>query len=471
MIGILRYGAYIPYLRLPRSEIARAWGGGREGGERAVANHDEDSLTLATEAARDCLHGFDRSLVDAVFFASTTFPYLEKQGAGFLASVLDLPSPVLTSDFANCLRAGTTALELARAGVESGRARNVLVVAADMRLAHPGSALEGQLGDGAAAFLVGRGEAGAVWESFHSWSNEALDCWRTDEDRFVRTWEERWAKQHGLLENVSRSVRSALDRARLSPRQVDRAVLPGTDSRSQWQLAKSLGLDGAEQLAPSLLDVCGSAGAAHVPMMLAAVLEQAGPGDRILVAGYGDGTDVLLLRATEHVQALRPRRGLSGHLGRGSRLANYERYLWYRKLVEVDPPPPLLVGSSATALWRDRNSVFRLHGCRCLKCGACAFPVQRICNACQARDQYEEIPLAEDRGRLFTFTKDYLASRVDPPLIQSVLDMEAGCRIYTWMTDAEPDDVELGMEVEMTFRRIRKAEGFYNYFWKCRPVR
>ena len=112
-----------------------------------------------------------------------------------------------------------------------------------------------------------------------------------------------------------------------------------------------------------------------------------------------------------------------------------------------------------------------MNGSRCTSCGATAFPIQRICNECRSKDAYEEIGLSESRGKLFTYTLDYLASRTDPPLIQSVVDLDPGCRLYTSMTDVDAADVELEMEVEMTFRRIRKAEGFYNYFWKCRPVR
>ena len=60
MTGIASYGAYIPYFRLSRAEIGKAWGGGGGKGERAVASYDEDSLTMAVAAARDCLKGIDR---------------------------------------------------------------------------------------------------------------------------------------------------------------------------------------------------------------------------------------------------------------------------------------------------------------------------------------------------------------------------------------------------------------------------
>jgi uncharacterized OB-fold protein len=298
-----------------------------------------------------------------------------------------------------------------------------------------------------------------------------MDTWRTQEDDFVHSWEDRWVKGRGFLDTMRTTVGRALTDSGLSAGALDRAVLYAPDARSHRQLAKELGLGEQTHIADSLLDTIGVSGAAHVPLMLAQALEEARPDEAVLVAGYGDGADALLVKTTEHVSRLRGRRGVTGHLESKRRLPNYDRYLRYRGLVEVHPPPALLVGSSATVLWREQNSILRLNGSRCKACGEAAFPIQRICNGCNARDAYEEIALSESRGKLFTYTLDHLAGRTDPPLIQSVVDLEPGCRLYTSMTDADPADVDLEMEVEMTFRRIRKAEGFYNYFWKCRPLR
>jgi len=58
MAGIISYGAYIPLWRLSRDAIAEAWESASTGGERSVANNDEDTITMASEAAIDCLAGF-----------------------------------------------------------------------------------------------------------------------------------------------------------------------------------------------------------------------------------------------------------------------------------------------------------------------------------------------------------------------------------------------------------------------------
>src|SRR2546425_334914 len=107
MAGILASAAYIPRYRLPRELIAKEWGATSAGGEKAVANHDEDSLTMAVNAAL-AVSGAERP--DAIFFATTTPPYVEKQGAATIAAVLDLPATVRTLDFTDTLRAGTSAV-------------------------------------------------------------------------------------------------------------------------------------------------------------------------------------------------------------------------------------------------------------------------------------------------------------------------------------------------------------------------
>ena len=139
MPGIVAAAAYVPRYRLPRELIAREWGRQSAGGEKAVANHDEDSLTLAVSAALALEEQGERP--DGLFFATTTSPYTEKQGAATIAVVLDLPSETRTADFADTLRAGTSAL-LAGLDALAGGARRVLVAAGDCRLGEPDSIAE-----------------------------------------------------------------------------------------------------------------------------------------------------------------------------------------------------------------------------------------------------------------------------------------------------------------------------------------
>ncbi len=159
MVGITSYGAYVPLYRIQRMTIYQALGWLNPAsllpGEKAVANYDEDSLTMAVAAAMDCLSGVERDKVDGLFFATATPPYKERQNAGIIATALDLRPEVRTSDFTASIKAGTGALTSAYDAVTSGSAKNVLVCASDNRMGKPGGYQEEIYGDGAAALLLG----------------------------------------------------------------------------------------------------------------------------------------------------------------------------------------------------------------------------------------------------------------------------------------------------------------------------
>ena len=70
-----------------------------------------------------------------------------------------------------------------------------------------------------------------------------------------------------------------------------------------------------------------------------------------------------------------------------------------------------------------------------------------------------------------TFTIDRLAYSPSPPTIAVVIDFDGGGRFTSELTDADPDEVHIGMRVRMTFRNTLTAEGVHNYFWKATPIR
>jgi 3-hydroxy-3-methylglutaryl CoA synthase len=157
MIGITHYGGYIPKLRLDRMQICQAMGWFAPAimavaqGERSVCNWDEDALSMAVEAARDCLKGANKANVDALYLCSTTLPYADRQNAGIVKTALNMGDDVLTADFASALKAGTTALVAAFDALAGGQRKNILVAAADKRETKGAYFYESWFGDGAAA--------------------------------------------------------------------------------------------------------------------------------------------------------------------------------------------------------------------------------------------------------------------------------------------------------------------------------
>jgi len=475
MSGIISYGAYVPLWRLNRDAIGAAWGRASLGGERSIANNDEDTVTMAVEAVLDCLAGIDRDSIDGLYFASTTAPFREKQCAALIAAAADLKPEIITADFGNSLRAGTNALRAALDAVNSGSAQNIIVVAADCRLAYPRSDHEQNFGDATAALLVSKkGKPVANVKATHTISNEMYDVWRLDKDTFVQFWEDRFIIEHGYLENMSKAISGLMKKQNLSAGDITKAVLYAPTSRTQQQLARQLGFDPKTQLQDLLASNLGVCGCSHSLLLLVSALENAKEGNKLLVASYGDGSDALLIEATAEVDKIKTgRRGVKGFLASKRALPTYERYLSYRGILEPQPGESFRLFPSASVSWRERNWSLRFHGSKCKNCGLVTFPIQRVCYQCQSKDNYEEVRLSDKKGKVFTFSLDNLAGRSDDPVIpQMVIESELeNARIYCIMTDCDPKEIKIGMPVEMTFRRIYEGGGMYNYFWKCRPIR
>jgi 3-hydroxy-3-methylglutaryl CoA synthase len=475
MAGIISYGAYIPLWRLSRDAIASSWGRPSIGGERSVANNDEDTITMAVEAVLDCLVNVERKDVDGLYFASTTPPYKEKQCSTLVAIAADLKPEILTADYGNSLRAATAAFRGALDAVASGSAKSILVIASDCRIAYPCSDYEQSFGDAAAALLISNATKPAVTvEGSYSISNELYDVWRLDKDTYVQSWEERFIIEHGYTENMEKAISALMEKQNLKAKDISKAVLYAPTVRPQQSLARSLGFDSATQLQDLLISTVGISGCAHVLLMLVAALEEAKAGDRILLASYGNGSDAFLLRVTDEIEKIKKgRRGRKGFLNSKKPLPSYIKYLSYRGLLEPQPGEPFRLYPAATVSWRERDWAIRMHGSKCKNCGVVHFPIERVCYNCHSKDNYEEVRLSDKKAKIFTFTLDNLAGRSDDPTIpQTTIEFEYGnARTYILMTDCDPKEVSIDMPVEMTFRRMYEGRGMYNYFWKCRPIR
>lgn len=472
MSGIRSWGAYVPRRRLQLGAIG---GGGRKAqtgsGVRAVANYDEDCVTMGVAAAGNCLAGIDRTAVDSLLFASTSHDYREKQAAAVVAKALDLRRDIATADISGSLRAGTTALRAAVDAVASGSARNVLVVASDCRSAAPRSPQERSFGDAAAALLIARDDVLVTVDAMHSVTDEIIDVWRTERDPWVKSWEERFVVEHGFLRATSEACRELCEKMGRKASDFDSLVLYGPDARSHAALARSLDVGAKAEVQPPLFGKVGNAGAAFAPLLLVAALEQARPRQRLLVANYGDGADALALTTQDAIAATPSRRGVQWHLERGCPFDDYDKYLSFRNLSVSAVDRRGGAGVSATVHYRERDQDISFHGHKCRGCGQEQFPFQRVCHTCFARDAFDAVRLSDRRGKVMAYTFDNFAGSPDSPLIISTVEIAGGARAYLQMTDAVPDEVSLDQPVEFTFRKIHEYGGTPNYFWKCTPVR
>ena len=214
MVGIVAYGAYVPRLRLNRQAVydANKWfAAGLRGlakGERSMANWDEDSITMAVEASRDCLTSHKAEDVRNIYFASTTHPFKDRQNAGVIGTALNVEQNLSATDVGGSLKAGTSAL---MAGLNAAKGSGPsLVAAADKRMGRVASANELNYGDGAAALLCGTENVIAKLVGHHSVSMDFVDHFRGEDVEFDYGWEERWIRDEGYSKIVPPAIKAAL---------------------------------------------------------------------------------------------------------------------------------------------------------------------------------------------------------------------------------------------------------------------
>ncbi|MFO8010532.1 MAG: OB-fold domain-containing protein [Dehalococcoidia bacterium] len=481
MAGIISYGAYIPWHRMERQQCVNAWGGFGIPGEKAVAYFDEDSATMAVEAARDCLGDLDSRAIDGLFFATTTSPYKEKQCAAIMAIALDMRRDVRTIDVNTSLRAGASAFGMALDSIDSGSASSVMVTSADMRTAAPAGMTEQGLGDGAGAVLLGKDNIIAEIKGSYSITDELAGAWRAANDDYLRTWEDRMILDEGYSKVIPEALTGIMKKYGLEPKDFTKVVFDSpVDGRRHSKAAVAAGFDPSQVQDPFTLFLnVGITGCAQPLMMLASALEEAKPGDRILFAGSGDGVDAFILEVTENIETLPPRRGIKGHLASKKIMEKYNSYLIWRNIVpQEEARRPTKTPARLSAIWRERYQQLGMWGIKCRQCGtpqyddgAAATTPVRVCGVCGAKDDFDDYNFSRKRARIFSYTHDNLAPVADPPASVVLVDFDGGGRAFFDLTDRDPGEVQVGSEVEMTFRRMQINRGLSIYHWKARPVR
>ncbi len=481
MIGITSYGAYIPRLRLDRMAIFQNMGWFAPAivmvaqGERSMCNWDEDALTMAVAASRDCLIGRDKSTLNGLYLASTTLPFADRQNAGIVATALNMPSSILASDFTASQKAGTTALLAAIESVKSGERDNILVTATDKRETKPGYFYEMWFGDGAASLMVGSEDVIAEFKGSHSVSYDFVPHYRGANRKYDYMWEERWTRDEGYAKIIPEAVNGLMDKIDITIDDVDRLVYPCFFKAEHKNIARKLNAD-PEKVMGNMHEACGETGVAHPLLMFARALEEAKPGERILVAGFGQGCSALYFVVTEAIEKMAPRTGVAGSLANKQTTDNYAKWLKFRELIdpEMGIRAEAPTQTAMTTLWRKRKMILGLVGGKCNECQTPQFPKMDICvnPACGAHHSQDDYEFADVTAKIKTFTGDLLAVSVDPPHKYGMVQFEGGGRMMADFTDCEFDELKVGLPMQMVFRkRVEdKDRGFVNYFWKAVPV-
>lgn len=473
-LGISAFGAYVPRLRIERSAIASAheWMApslrGQAKGSRAFTSWDEDAITMAVEASRDLLGTWNAETVRAVNLASTNLPYSDLHNAAIVAGAVGLPSGVAAIDATGSQRAGTASLLNALRGTVE-----TLVIASDNPFAKPASAQELAFGAGAAALLVSDQRVIARLIGSASLTNGFVDHFRPTDGTSDYAWEERWVRDEGYAKIVPDVVSAALNDAGLTIDDIDHFVMPSYLKGAADMVAKRLKFKGA--VASGLEDGVGYAGAAHALLMLAATLEEASAGERILLIGFGQGADALILETTDAIGSARPGRGVSGSVADAMPTQSYLRMLSFYEGIELEWGMRA-ERSGKTALTEQFRSASQIEGFHAGKCSACEtvqFPQLQYCVRCRApSDGFVDVPLRDVGAKVLTSTADWLSYHPAPPLRVGFVQFDNDARVLMEMVDTDDASVETDAPLRMVFRikERDRQRGYNRYFWKATPL-
>ena len=481
-VGISSIAGYLPRLRLSKKTVAQAnsWLApnlvGKGKGTRSMANWDEDSVTMAVEAVRRILgNDDDRSHVDTLFFASTTMPFADRLNSGIMRAALTLEEETQCIDISSTLKSGTSALIQALDKVKSGSSNYSIVSAADKRKSRSASSQELDFGDGSVAIAVDTKNLIAKYINSSSLSIDFVDHFRGPGEEFDYNWEERWVRDEGYLKIVPKAIKELFKKTDISGSDIDHFILPSVFPRVDQMIAKKCEIN-PENVVSNLAQSVGDTGSAHSLLMFASVLEKAKAGEKILVCGFGGGSDVLLFETTDNIKNFKPQQTIENHLETGVEENNYMKFLTFNDTVKWEKG---MRGeqdrkTALTTLYRHNDAIMGLVGGKCSKTGTIQYPASPISvspNSPELNTQ-EPYKFAEKKAKILSWSADYLSFSVNPPNHYGVVDFEEGGRIMVDFTDIEKGDIDSGMQVKMVFRVkiIDEQRGFTRYFWKAIPV-
>ncbi|MEL4306019.1 hydroxymethylglutaryl-CoA synthase [Methanococcoides sp. LMO-2] len=316
-VGIVSYGAYIPKYRIKVEDIARVWGddadilsAGLMVNEKSVPDLDEDTATIAVEAARSAVarNNIDPKRIGAVYTGSESHPYAVKPTSTIVAEAIEATPAMTAADFEFACKAGTAAIQACMGLVSSGMVDLGMAIGADVSQGAPGDALEYTAAAGGVACIIGNKESEmvAVIEDTYSFTTDTPDFWRREGMPYPEHGG-RFTGEPGYFKHVSGAAKGLMEKMGTSPSDYDNAVFHQPNGKFPSRVAKMLGFS-KEQIKPGLVvPRLGNTYSGSCMMGIAATLDQAKPGDRIFATAFGSGAggDAFSLRVTDKIDEVR----------------------------------------------------------------------------------------------------------------------------------------------------------------------
>ncbi|MGP8158197.1 MAG: hydroxymethylglutaryl-CoA synthase [Thermoplasmata archaeon] len=309
--GIVSYGAYVPRHRITPAEIGRVWGVDGEAmglglnvRRKSVPAPDEDTITISTEALRTALvrGAIDPQQIGALYVGSESHPYAVKPSASVVAQAVGATPNLTAADFEFACKAGTAAIQVCLGLVESGMIRYGVAIGSDTSQGAPGDALEYSASAGGAAFVIGTDRVICRVHRTSSYTTDTPDFWRREGQRYP-SHGGRFTGEPAYFRHVVECARRILEAAGTTPADYAHVVFHQPNGKFPQRVGKQLGFTEPQMRYGLVTPAIGNTYSAAALLGLANVLDHAGPGERILVVGYGSGagSDAFDLETTDDI--------------------------------------------------------------------------------------------------------------------------------------------------------------------------
>jgi len=314
-VGIVSYGAYIPRYRIRVEEIAKVWGANANSiidglmvYEKSVPDIDEDTITIAVEAARHAVNraGIDPEKIGAIYTGSESHPYAVKPSSTVVAEAIGATPDLTVADFEFACKAGTAAIQTCMGMVDAGMIELGMAIGSDVSQGAPGDALEYTAAAGGVAYVIGKKDLVANIESTYSFTTDTPDFWRREGMPYPEHGG-RFTGEPGYFKHVTSAAQGLMKKMGTKPSDYNYAIFHQPNGKFPTRAAKMLGFSN-DQIKPGLVVTrLGNTYSGSCMMGLAATLDIAKAGDRIFMTSFGSGagSDAFSFTVTDRIEEIR----------------------------------------------------------------------------------------------------------------------------------------------------------------------
>jgi hydroxymethylglutaryl-CoA synthase len=346
MAGIIGYGVHIPVYRIKVEEIAKVWGEDAESiksglnvREKSVPAQDEDTATIAVEAARRALYhsGIKQNEVGAVYVGSESHPYAVKPTATIVGEALGIGNRFTAADLEFACKAGTAGMQMLMGMADSGMIKYGVTVGADTSQGRPGDALEYTASAGGAAFIIGRKE-NAIAEIIKttSYTSDTPDFWRREGASFP-SHAGRFTGEPAYFRHITHATNQLFEETGFKAEDFAHVVFHQPNGKFPLQVAKKLGFTDKQVQNGLITPLIGNTYSGASLIGLAAVLDIAKPGEKIMVTSFGSGagSDSFAIEVKDEIDSKRSRLTRTMDLVNNNKVyIDYSTYLKNRNLIK-----------------------------------------------------------------------------------------------------------------------------------------